>query len=72
MLIDPSGNPNLPFTLYAAECEGDVPTRQGKINKLIKTLRALGYEEYEAGYDDLYDLTASEIEYINSELSRWS
>ena len=69
MLIDPRGNPSLPFTLYAAECEGDVPTRRGKINKLIKTLRELGYEEYEAGYDDLCDLTTSEIEYINSELS---
>lgn len=39
MLIDPSGNPSLAFTLFAAECEGDVSTFQGKHNKLIKNLR---------------------------------
>lgn len=39
MLTDPSGNPSLAFTLFAAECEGDVPTEVGKRNKLIKTLR---------------------------------
>ena len=39
MLIDPSGNPSLAFTLFAAECEGDIPTYQGKRNKLIKDLR---------------------------------
>ena len=39
MLIDPSGNPSLAFTLFAAECEGDIPTYQGKRNKLIKNLR---------------------------------
>ena len=39
MLIDPSGNPSIAFTLFAAECEGDIPTYQGKRNKLIKSLR---------------------------------
>lgn len=39
MLIDPSGNPSIAFTLFAAECEGDIPTYQGKRNKLIKELR---------------------------------
>lgn len=39
MLIDPSGNPSLAFTLFAAECEGDISTFQGKRNKLIKNLR---------------------------------
>ena len=41
MLNDPSGNPSLAFTLFAAECEGDIPTPQGKRNKLIKDLRQL-------------------------------
>lgn len=40
MLIDPmTGNPSLAFTLFAAECEGDVPTEVGRRNRLIKTLR---------------------------------
>ena len=39
MLIDPNGNPSLAFTLFAAECEGELDTYQGKRNKLIKNLR---------------------------------
>lgn len=39
MLIDPSGNSSLAFTLFAAECEGELDTYQGKINKIIKNLR---------------------------------
>ena len=39
MLIDPSGNPSLAFTLFAAEQEGELDTYQGKRNKLIKSLR---------------------------------
>ena len=39
-LTDPmTGKPSIPFTLFAAECEGDIPTYQGKRNKLIKDLR---------------------------------
>lgn len=41
MLIDPmTGNPSLAFTLFAAECEGDLPTTTGKRNKMLKSLRA--------------------------------
>ena len=39
MLIDPSGNSSIPFTLFAMECEGDIDTQVGKRNKLIKDLR---------------------------------
>ena len=39
MLIDPSGNPSIAFTLYAMEQEGDLPTYQGRRNKMLKNLR---------------------------------
>ena len=39
MLIDPNGNPSLAFTLFAAEQEGDLPTYQGRRNKMLKNLR---------------------------------
>ena len=39
MLIDPSGNPSLAFTLFVAEQEGELDTYQGKINRIIKNLR---------------------------------
>ena len=39
MLIDPSGNPSLAFTLFAAEQEGELDTDQGKKNRIIKNLR---------------------------------
>ena len=45
MLIDPSGNPSLAFTLFAAECEGELDTYQSKINKIIKNLRQRPYWE---------------------------
>ena len=45
MLIDPSGNPSLAFTLFAAEQEGELDTYQGKINKIIKNLRQRPYWE---------------------------
>lgn len=39
-LKDPStGQPSLAFTLYAAECEGDVDTVVGRRNRMIKNLR---------------------------------
>ena len=39
-LKDPvTGNPSIPFTLFAAECEGDLPTYQGRRNKMLKNLR---------------------------------
>ena len=31
------------FMMYAAESEGDIPTRRGKIQRLIKELAAAGY-----------------------------
>ena len=45
MLIDPSGNPSLAFTLFAAECEGELDTYQSKINRIIKSLRQRPYWE---------------------------
>ena len=45
MLIDPSGNPSLAFTLFAAECEGELDTYQSKINRIINNLRQRPYWE---------------------------
>ena len=45
MLIDPSGNPSIPFTLYAMECEGEIDSVAGKRNKVIKNLRQRPYWE---------------------------
>lgn len=45
MLIDPSGNPSIPFTLYAMEQEGELDTPTGKRNKIIKNLRQRPYWE---------------------------
>ena len=39
MLIDPSGNPSIAFTLYAMECEGEIDTQAGRRNKMLKNLR---------------------------------
>lgn len=39
-LNDPfTGEPSIPFTLYAMECEGDLDTETGKRNRIIKNLR---------------------------------
>lgn len=39
-LKDPvTGKPSIPFTLFAAEYEGDLPTYQGRRNKMLKNLR---------------------------------
>ena len=46
MLKDPfTGQPSIPFTLYAMECECEVSASQGKRNKLIKQLT--GRSRYE-------------------------
>lgn len=45
MLIDPSGNPSIPFTLFAMECEGEIDSVTGKHNKIIKNLRQRPYWE---------------------------
>lgn len=77
MLIDPSGNPSLAFTLFAAECEGELDTYQGKINKIIKNLRQRPAEEQdetavheEAVSAGLYNLTDTEVDNILREVGR--
>ena len=79
MLIDPSGNPSLAFTLFAAECEGDIPTLQGKRNKLIKNLRERACWELidetivaeEAVSAGLYNLTDQEVDKILREVNSY-
>lgn len=41
MLIDPSGNPSIPFTLYAMECEAELDTDRSKRNRVMMNLRDL-------------------------------
>ena len=78
MLIDPSGNPSLAFTLFAAECEGELDTYQGKINKIIKNLRQRPAEEQdetavheEAVSAGLYNLTDTEVDNILREVNSY-
>ena len=74
MLIDPNGNPSIPFTLFAMECEGEIDTPVGKRNKVIKNLRQRAYWQLldadivreEAAAAGIYDY--SEIEYIKSQV----
>ena len=75
MLIDPSGNPSLAFTLFAAEQEGELDTDQGKKNRIIKNLRQRPWEEQdetavheEAVAAGLYFLTDQEVEEILKEV----
>ena len=76
MLIDPSGNPSLAFTLFAAECEGELDTYQGKINKIIKDLRQRPYweiDEFAVRQEflmvGLYNPTDEEVEEILREVN---
>ena len=78
MLIDPSGNPSLAFTLFAAECEGELDTYQSKINRIIKNLRQLPAEEQdetavheEAVSAGLYNLTDTEVDNILREVNSY-
>lgn len=67
------------FSLYAMECEGDIPTRQGKINKVIKLMVAAGpmCNDF-ATQCDIYDevgidsdtFTDQEVQYIESEVAK--
>ena len=74
MLIDPSGNPSIPFILYALEQEGEIDTPVGKRNKVIKNLRQRACWQLldenivreEAAAAGIYDY--SEIEYIKSQV----
>ena len=78
MLIDPSGNLSLAFTLFAAECEGELDTYQGKINRIIKNLRQRPAEEQdetavheEAVSAGLYNLTDTEVDNILREVNSY-
>lgn len=77
MLNNPlTGEPSMAFTLFAAECEGDVDTALGKRNKIIKKLRkrvpweidevAVRQEFLEVG---LYNPTDEEVGEILREVS---
>ena len=67
------------FSLYAMECEGDLPTRQGKINQVIKLMAAAGpmCNDF-ATQCDIYDevgidsdtFTDQEVQYIEREVAK--
>ena len=68
---------NVAFTCYAMECEGDLPTRKGKINKVIKLLSAAAdpndfptqcriYDEVGIDSDTFTD---EEVDYIQKEVA---
>lgn len=66
------------FWLYAMESEGDLPTRRGKIEKVIKLLAqsadpndfATQCAVYSAARIDSDTFTDSEINYIEREVAR--
>ena len=71
---------NEEFTIYAMECEGDMSTRKGKINKVIKLMVAAGpimCNDF-ATQCDIYDevgidsdtFTDQEVQYIESEVTK--
>lgn len=82
-IFSPSLNPHFvedrAFSLYAMEHEGDIPTRQGKINKVIKLMVAAGpmCNDF-ATQCDIYDevgidsdtFTDQEVQYIESEVAK--
>ena len=79
MLKDPfTGQPSIPFTLYAMECEGVTDNFQSKRNRLIKHL--LEMKTYTIVDEDtirneffdimLYNPTEAEIEDILIEVMR--
>ena len=69
---------NTAFWLYAMETEGDLSTRRGKINKVIKLLAqsadpndfATQCAAYNAARIDSDTFTDSEINYIEREVAR--
>ena len=69
---------NTAFSLYAMECEGDMPTRQSKINKVIKLLAASAdpndFETQCRIYDevgiDSDSFTDDEVQFIIREVAR--
>lgn len=78
-LCDEHFHENEAFTMYAMECEGDMLTRRGKINKVIKLMVAAGpmcndfatqcgiYDEVGIDSDTFTD---QEVEYIESEVAK--
>ena len=63
--------------LYAMECYGDLPTRQGQINKALQELVRWGDFSPEAVTafledQDIYDITGAEYTYIRSFIERMS
>lgn len=79
----PNLNPNFvedrAFSLYAMECEGELPTRRGKLNQVVKMLIAAGPEANDfAKQCEIYDavgidsdtFTDDEIIYITREVER--
>ena len=67
------------FSLYAMECEGEIPTRRGKLNQVAKMLVAAGPEAndfakqceiYDAVGNDSDTFTDDEIIYITREVER--
>lgn len=66
------------FMMFAAECEGDIPTHQGKINLFIKRLAESdspnSAETQQAIFDeiglDFDSLSFIELDYIEQEVSK--
>ena len=80
MLNDPcTGDPSIPFTLYALECEGEVDTATGKRNRMIKKLRERASwtiidesdVRQEAAAAGISFLSNSEIRRIVQEVNGW-
>ena len=68
------------FMLYAMECEGELPTRMGQLNGIVKRMRAADdpndFAVQKAAYDavglDSDTLTDEEINYIVTKVAeRW-
>jgi len=64
------------FFMYQMECEGDLPTRRGRLNKAIKELTAADDPNDYATQmsiftaNDLLPISNEEIEYIESEVNK--
>ena len=69
---------DIEFTFFAMECEGDVDTRQGKINRVIKELAACADPNDFATQCRIYDevgidsdtFTVNELTYIEEEVAK--
>lgn len=62
--------------LYVAEEEGNIPTRRGKMNKVIKLILenpedvSSYIDKFEEAGLDISTMTKSEMEYITKEINR--